>query len=287
MEPIVLSMSAIQTYQRCRKKFELSYVLGMEDKDLQKSEALEKGISFHQYMKDYYFKKPQEMEQDGPLFQVAEEYWKRKGMPFLGQVMSYGDKYAIDHPFLVPHPAYKNVWLRCSFDLVFRDGNIIVIRDYKTFSKAPNFDIDLDFQGRMYIALATKLWGPGNYKFEHEMVRIEAPGSTHGTKPVKYWTEEECYFRHSMILSSEETEDDWDEILYLVDKILDHIKPKMGKERYDRAPQKGGGYMDCSKCNVKNLCIAQKQNNLDEGTLKILSKPHPVIWGMDGLQRPA
>jgi CRISPR/Cas system-associated exonuclease Cas4 (RecB family) len=281
MDDIVLSMSAISTYQRCRKKFKLSYVEGMEDADLVPSEALEKGTSFHKHMEDYYLN-PKGAEQN-EMSEVAREFIKRRPMPDIKDVLQYGDVYAVDKPFLYKLPYYSSVYLRCSFDLAYRSNDIFVIRDYKTFSRAPSFNIDLDFQGRMYLAFASKLWGPGTYKFEHEMVRTEAPGTAHGNKPVKYWTEEECYFHHSMILPKEEMEDDWQEILSLVDEIVNKLDDPCS--RYQRSPQKGGGYMDCSSCNVKNLCIAQKQGNLDSDNIRNLSKPHPVIWGLNGLQR--
>lgn len=252
---ITLSMSAIHTFLRCPKKFDIYNVRGWAD-DKPESEALTQGTHFHAYMQQYAKKcqgVPYEyLDWATPMGEIAIAYIKYRGFP-KNAVLSADDPHYIN--------LFPNVLLRTTFDLVYDMGDMLVIRDYKTFERAPSMDIDLDFQARTYLAAASIIWPDyETYMFEHEYVRRTLP-NVPKDKSGNKWSESDCYKQQQMILTKDEMAEDWEELGFAAASIISLLEEV--DTHWLRVPLKGGGYDDCSHCPIKNLCKAEKQGNLN------------------------
>lgn len=252
---ITLSMSAIATFNRCPKKFQLRYLLGWED-DKPEKEALALGTSFHGNMEHYAKKLAgmpyEQLDWATPMGEVAIGYIQSCFFPKGEDILSVDDPHYIQ--------VLPGIRLRTTFDLVYTEGLMLVVRDYKTFDRAPSLDIDLDFQARVYLWAAMQLW-PGFliYRFEHEYVRRCLP-NVPKDKAGNCWTPDDCYKRQSMILNENQIEEDGVELLQTIADIRrEIIFPRIWK----RVNLKGGGYDQCASCPVKELCKAEKQGNLN------------------------
>lgn len=272
---ITLSMSAIHTYLRCPKKFQLRYIQGWEDNRPEKA-ALAQGTAFHAYMEQYAKKQLgvplNEINWATPMGEVALGYIITKGFP------PYADILSVDDPQFVH--IVPGVRLRTTFDLVYTRGDQLIVRDYKTFDRAPSLDVDLDFQSRTYLWAARQIW-PGfrTYIFEHEHVRRTQPNIIKD-KSGGRWTPSECYLRSQLILSAEETEEDGRELRNVIHDILKLIETK--SQMWFRVPLKGGGYDQCTSCFVKEVCKAEKQGTLNNEAayLSLASKKDTIYDGV-------
>lgn len=253
---MILSMSAINTFKRCPKKFELMYVKGLEDRRPLKS-SMEQGTTLHKLLELKAKKEP--WPADCPsMIDVAVEYLRHFPLP--DNILS------IDTPHLTP--IYEDVVLQTSFDLVYEENGILVIRDYKSFDKSPTRNIGLDFQARTYIGAAIRIWpGYKGYRFEHEYIR-RTPPNVPKDKAGNSWAPHECYIRDPIVYAEHEVVDDWEELESWVKSILANYR---FNERWRRIDLKGGGYEQCTSCFVKNLCNADKMNSLDKQTIDLIA----------------
>jgi hypothetical protein len=254
MKPIVFSSSAIAAYKRCPKSYDLGYERGLEPVTI--PEYVEQGASFHALMAmaakgDYAFP-----DTGDGMTDVARAYLEHKPLPE-GVLM-------VEEPLYTP--LIDGVYLRTTFDLVYeRPDGTIVGRDYKTFERAPTLDLDLDFQGRIYIS-ALMLKFPGRpVEFEYEYVRRSVPG----TKNSKgYWTERDCYLNFPLVISRREAEDIWRETQWVAEAML--VSRETG--RYWRTDLKGSSPFTCGSCFYRDLCKAELEHGqLDEQDLAILA----------------
>lgn len=251
-----LSMSAVATYLRCPNKFKLRYLEGWEDIRAERP-ALADGTAFHNYMEHYAkgIKDPSyrmDLDWATPMGEVAIGYLTYSDFP--QDIISADDAQFVQ--------IFPNCRLRTTFDLVYTNGNMLVIRDYKTFDRAPSLDIDLDFQARVYLWAAKQIW-PGYevYMFEHIYVRRTLPHIVKDKSGGK-WEAADCYKRQQMILSAEEVEADGLELKQTINDILTYEASP--KRIWTRVPLKGGGYDQCTSCSVKELCKADKLRYLHE-----------------------
>jgi hypothetical protein len=243
----VYSMSAVQTYKRCAKKFEIQYEFLLDG--AKRSAALEMGSNFHKIMER--FAKGEQLadishDSDPEMFDVAVAYLSHNGFPS-------GEMWA-EEPIYVK--VLPDTYIRFTPDLLFRLGDTYVIRDYKTFSKLPSRDHDLDFQARLYITLAMKHLGTKDVVFEHEYVRTTPP-NVPKDKADNVWEPYECYMTDQLVISESEARQIYKELI----QDLKMLEIAREDKFYTRSPQKGGGYMDCDKCSVKELCKADLANN--------------------------
>jgi len=202
-KPLVLSMSAIALFRKCRRAYRYGYEDGLVTPS---SPAAELGTDFHELMKAAAAGHP--LDQDAPMYAVAEEYLRRHPLP--DDIISAEEGLFTQ---IVP-----KVWLRTTFDLVYRDADgWIVGRDYKTFEKSPAYDVDLDFQGRIYIAALMRAFDTDRVRFEYEYVRRSVPGTKNSRG---FWEPHECYINMPVVISRREADELWDETILWVKEIL-------------------------------------------------------------------
>jgi len=189
---------------------------------------------------------------------VVEAYLKYKPLPPREDIVSVEEGYWVE---------IDGVPVRCTYDLVYRRGDTIVIRDYKTFGVAPTLDLDLDFQARFYIATAMKHFKTDNVEFEYEYIR-QTLTHKNGTP----WQPDEMYLNYPLVISAQEARNLWEETEYVVEDIHESVS----ENRWYRQDRKGFG--GCPSCFYKNICKAENQlGTLDEQTLALLSTPREPL----------
>lgn len=262
--PLIISSSSLAAWLRCPKSYEISYVKHLDVPTT--SEAVEQGRNFHQFMENAANGK--QIKSSDPMAEVARQYLKYNPLPedIKGaEVKTYVR--------LLP-----NVILRCTFDLIYQKQTLLVARDYKTFDRAPSLDVDLDFQGRLYIAQLAHMPGSKEFQtvFEYENVRRCPPG-TKNSKGV--WSPAECYIRETMVISQGEIETVWADAQEAANALLTMYE----RNRWYRSPLKVGPH-SCGSCFVKNLCLAELQNGvLDDQTISLLSVPRKPLEMPEGV----
>lgn len=268
---LVLSSSALSAFKRCRKKYQLGYELNLDPR--MTSDAAEQGTSFHAWAAQaarMQIKAPCEpLERDG-MWDVWEAYETHEPLPE-GVISAETPMYTE----IVP-----GVFLRTTFDLIYRDGEEIVARDYKTFAAWPSADHDLDFQARIYLACLGRACGGSKIRFEHEMVRRTPPGVPHN-KRGDVWSPEECYRRDTLVCSQVELDLLWEETVEVVKDLLD--ARRRGDRAFYRQDLKGT-FQGCESCFYRELCKSEAQQGfLDPQTIDLLSTPRKPLEIPDGL----
>lgn len=256
MEPIVFSSSAIAAFKRCPKSYQLGYEMGLQPDDTVK-DYVHQGSNFHALAAAHYTRERTDANWSDML-DVWSEYLAHQAMP--------------EGVLSVEAPTYSellpDVWVRTTFDLVYERGRgegPIVGRDYKTFDRAPTLDLDLDFQGRFYIAALMRKYEGREVEFEYEYVRRVPPG-TKNSRGV--WTPEDCYLRFPLIISRREADVVWEEAKWVVESIL----RAQDRNRFWRTDLKGASPHTCGSCFYRNLCKAELEHGeLSEQDLAILS----------------
>lgn len=267
--PLVLSYSAIALFKKCRKAYELSYERLIE---VASSDAAQAGTDFHRYasVKAEATKGEELSEEDrafyntpSPMRDVWIAYQKHRPLPT--------DIISAEEPLY--SKLVRLVWLRTTFDLVYRDADgWIVGRDYKTFEKAPAYDVDLDFQGRIYIASLMRCFNTDKVRFEYEYVRRVPPG-TANSKGV--WSVDDCYINVPVVISTREAEELWSETQ---DVVRDVLLARRKGTFYRGGTRKEFG-SPCFGCWQSDLCKAEIQHGeLDEQDIALLSvgKREPI-----------
>jgi hypothetical protein len=200
-------------------------------------------------------------KQDWDIYETAPvvaAYLAYKPLPPEEDIISVEEGYWVE---------IEGVPVRCTYDLVYRRGDTIVIRDYKTFGVAPTLDLDLDFQARFYIATAMRHFNTDNVEFEYEYIR-QTLTHKNGTP----WSAEEMYLNYPLVISAREAKGLWQETGWTVADIKYTIQSQ-GWYRSDRK-----GFGGCPSCFYKNICKAENQlGYLDEQTLALLSTPREPL----------
>lgn len=250
----VYSMSQIWTWLRCRKKYQYQYIMNREG--TAEAPALEKGTALHSHLERACKGLPLEDDGDDMYF-VAKEYLKHNALPI--------DIRYVESPFyfLIAPDTY----IRCTADLVHVQDGVCYIRDWKSFSRAPSYNHELDFQAKTYAALFSTITSLPVI-FEHVYIRTTPPGVPHNKKGDE-WTPEECYITPTPVMfSSEEMESQRED-------VIDAVQEIQSKVRYRRSPLKGGGYDACDRCSVSTLCrLESYKGSLSEAEFEYHSKPN-------------
>jgi len=229
------------------------------------------GTAFHSIMAGYA-KTRTLGEESHPMGDVARVYLTHREFP--------SDIRMVEEPIygeLLP-----GVYVRGTCDLIYgsEDGTL-VIRDWKTFTRLPSLDSDLDFQARLYIALVMRHYKTSKVRFEHVYIR-KTPPNIPKDKAGNCWTPEECYITPPPILMS------LHEVMTLVQEVtweLENLIYTKKNGRYTRSPQKGGGYDDCTRCSVKEICKAELTNGtLNDSLLYGISRKREPIEIPEGLK---
>jgi hypothetical protein len=267
---LVLSYSAIDLFRKCRKAYELGYELGI---DTGSSDAAQKGTDFHKYAEIAAKHKidgtlsaedREYLHSDNPMGEVWKAYKAHRPLP--------------DAIIFAERPIYLkifgHVWLRVTLDLVYHGDFAITGRDYKTFEKAPTLDVDLDFQGRLYVAALMRYFKTDSIEFEYEYVRRVTPG-TKNSKGV--WTENECYITEPVVIGREEADRVWDD---MIETVKDIMRARRGQSTFYRSGKRKEFGSPCMSCWYTDLCKADNQYGfLDDETIALLSsgKRDPVV----------
>ncbi len=269
METLVISSSSLSTFLYCRKAYQLGYERLL---DTGSNAAMEKGTFFHKCMEAQAKHEPwpePTSDQDSGMQLVAEKYLANNTFP--------------KHIIMAEEPVYieviPGVIMRCTFDLLYEQAGVYVIRDYKTFGKMPSQStdgLDLDFQARLYIAVARRMLGTDDVYFEWENVRAET-GRFLGREPNKVWTEwtpDESYLRLTTYGIAHELDALWAETQ---DAVRDLVRARE-EQRFYRVPRRGSMPYTCGTCLYKNLCSSELAlGSLDEQTISLLSTPRKPL----------
>jgi len=308
LDPLILSMSQIATYIECKKKYELGYVRLLEPKGNDES-AMSKGTAFHKLAEHMttemwphlpHVECPQVPPETEKLW---EAWWQNKGIEKHDKKRKV---LGVEAPIYTPVDVVTNipgqqVYLRCTFDEIYLDKEgWIVGLDYKTYSTDRTQDVELDFQGRTYVACLQRLFPSYNVRFEYERIRQSPPGTPRGDskflrfeensegggkwwqynkagdkrKTAELWTPLECYETVDLIPTKIELETLWDETKFNIMELL--VRQKAAATipgAWGRTSSKSS----CSFCYFKTMCIADLQGVLDEQTIDLLSNPHKPL----------
>ena len=263
MKDIVLSFSAISTFKRCRKAYQIGYDRRLSP--AKTNQAVEDGLTFHALCEAWAKGAETTLDADNIMHQVFRAYQINRPLP--QHILS------AEEPLYTPllDTEQYRVWLRTTFDLLYREGEWIVARDYKTTARAPSYDYDLDFQGRIYIAALMRHYKTTCVKFEYETVRRTAPCAK--------WGPEECYWNLPLIISKREADSLWGETQAVVRDILSCIDGGEGPHWY-RQDLKAGPHA-CGSCFYRSLCQYELENDtIDDLAIELLSagtREEPVL----------
>jgi hypothetical protein len=267
--PLIVSYSGMSLFRKCRKAFELGYVRNI---DPGSSEAQTRGSTFHEYLADYArYGRITPIEPDSAIADAAMEYVARR----IGNIFDNGLPYLIEEPLYFPvWEEEAGVFLRTTPDLVLlADDGWIEAIDYKTFSREPTLDVDLDPQGGLYIAMLMRVFDTPKVRFRYEYVRTVPPG-TRNSKGV--WTEEQCYITVPLVLSTRETDTFWTE---MQDTMADLVRA-IEEQRLYRCGTRVEFGSPCLGCNYKNLCKAELDYTVDDSSLDVFGaqRREPVTF---------
>jgi PD-(D/E)XK nuclease superfamily len=268
----VLSMSALQAFKRCRKSFDLSYVRGFDAKAL--PQPITDGASIHQHLAAMSlgtYDVLGKVQQGDEMAAIAWAYGQARPVPSGARVV------AVEQPFyhvlIEPDPfmnGYPGVIVRCTFDLAYLlteprpdVQNYTVLRDYKSFDRAPTLHVDLDFQGRLYTALGMRIFKSPHVFFEYVYIRRTLPNVPKDKSGGK-WSEDECYVNVQLMLSVQEADELWAE----TQDVARDLVRCMDEGRFYRTDLKTGPH-SCSSCLVRHGCVAEVQHTLTQDTIEM------------------
>lgn len=280
--PLVLSSSALGAFQRCPKQFELAYIRGFQTET---NEAVRQGSSFHKMMQAAALGVPEERliaeNMGDPMLAVVLAYLKHRGIR--------GNNLAVEQPLYTK--ILPSVWVRTTMDRIYNEAGAVTILDYKTFASAPNLDTELNFQCKLYAAIAMRHWGlPVPPRFEFEYVR-RTPPFVEKDKQGRVWSPDECYKTWPIYVSTKEAAILMDEATELCRRILQLCKGyKPGDSRFYRVPLTTSGYsaFSCGGCFVRELCKAEASTGrlspgiIEANTTEIRPFPAPLPKGAHG-----
>jgi len=290
-------MSQISTYIECKKKAHLAYEMGLEPKPNEES-AMSKGTAFHQYAEfqttTHWPHLPQVACPDvtQETADLWSHWWANKGE---AKHETKKRVLGVEAPLYTPIEINtgipgQRVYLRTTFDEIYLDKEgWIVGLDYKTFKVASTWDVDLDFQGRIYIAALQHLFPTYRTRFEYERIRQSAPGTPRGNsqflrmeegewwqynkagdkrKRAELWTPDECYQTTTLVVAKDELEVLWNETKF---NIMELIVRRRAAETMLGAWGRTSSHSSCQYCNFQALCKADLFGQLDEQTIEALA----------------
>lgn len=294
---IVVSMSDFQRFKRCRKSADLTFRHGLEP--LADREVMMRGRQFHAMMEAYalaqalkvlpnaeYMERLRKLrnalaESDlGEMKTVAEQYLARRWNvqpeaiafieePIYTLLLQRGDAWNGKHDD-VASPA---IYLRTTFDLIYKDTDAWAVgREYKTFSKNVTHDNDLDFQGKIEMAVMQKRYNTRHARFEYINVR-QTPPDVVKDKQGGMWREDECYITNDFYPSDAELAGIWAETQAVARDLLGCLSSADPYVWY-RTDLKGSSPYTCGSCLVKDLCKAEAMfGGLSDDTLMMYARP--------------
>lgn len=293
---IVVSMSDFQRFKRCRKSADLTFRHGLEP--LADREVMMKGREFHAELEAYalaqalkvlpnheYEERLRKLrnalaESDLTMVAVAEQYINRRWdiqpeaiafieEPIYTLLLPRGAAWSGKHDDS-PSPA---VFLRTTFDLIYKDTDAWAVgREYKTFSKNVTHDNDLDFQGKIEMAVMQKRYNTRHARFEYINVR-QTPPDVVKDKAGNAWREDECYITNDFYPSDAELAGIWAETQAVARDLLGCLSSDDPYVWY-RTDLKGSSPYTCGSCLVKDLCKDEAMfGGLSDDTIMQYARP--------------
>jgi hypothetical protein len=268
--PIILSMSAVASWKRCRKQFDLGFQRMLNPRKT--TEAAEFGTSVHWLLEKAAKHQPYtQNEQDDPMFVVADAYLQENPLP--------------SNILLVEQPVFAHiinwgerpVYIRTTYDLVYMDEyGFYVARDYKTFAAMPTYYVDFHFQSRIYLGTLMRHFNTDKVKFEFENIRRTAPRKY---DPTSKWKTADCYLNVPVSVPIPEVREQWQETQNVVHDLLRSVdENRLYREDLQVGPH------SCASCFFNELCVADFQGKLDAQTVALLSTPRdPIEISPEGL----
>jgi hypothetical protein len=256
-------MSAINSFRRCPKSFDLGYERGLQPRKT--NEAVEQGASFHKII-EHLTKAGRIPEDAGPMADVVLAYVAHKPLPaeiVTAETPTYTDIFGD-----------RTVYLRTTFDLVYTHERVIIGRDYKTFGVAPTLDLELDFQGRVYTAALKRQYG-GDVRFEYEYVRRELFHNKKGAPdPTNPWSVEESYLNFPLSTTAHEDAQTWGELQETVyDIVRKQDRALITPYAWTRTDLKGN-VNSCKGCFYSELCKTEyAHGELTPSIIDLLAEP--------------
>lgn len=284
---LLLSSSSVQTFGECPKKYELSYEMLLEP--MIRSEAMDKGSSLHKMLESYW--KWVRWNQQGRPDPEVPAPVVNDDDPMAAVFAAYLENVAVkdvEHMkiLLVEEPLFieilPGVLLRVTKDLVYEDrDNWIVIRDNKSFSSWSNWDMELDFQGRLYLGIGTLAYPGRDVRFEWEKIRSTPPGVPHNKKG-ECWSPSECYDRIDLSINQREIDTVIGETQSKVRRIITARFDKANGDPYAFNRHEAGwksGIGSCAQCLYRRLCVLDMQGILDEQSIALhATKRKPLTY---------
>ncbi|MFY9718788.1 MAG: PD-(D/E)XK nuclease family protein [Candidatus Cybelea sp.] len=298
---IVVSMSDFQRFKRCRKSSDLTFRHGLEP--LADKEAMARGRAFHAMLEAYTLAQMLSVTESldlerrlrklkallaesdlGDMKTVAEQYITRRWTiapvclgfveePIYTLLLPAGAAWDGKHDER-PSPA---VYLRTTFDLIYKDADAWVVgRDYKTFAKNVTHDNDLDFQGKIEMAVLQRHYESSHARFEYVNVRQTPPDVVKDAKG-GVWREDECYSIDDFYPSEYELQGIWRETQHVARELLGCLASDDPYVWY-RTDLKGSLPHACGQCFVKDLCKDEAMfGALSADTIERYAKPREYI----------
>jgi hypothetical protein len=285
VEPFIISSTMLASYKECKKQAELGFFRegGLEPK--RAPGVMDWGIQFHK-MAEWHTRtmwpnitstKEQLIEPEvaDDVRRVYWAYWDNKGSVDHGKIRSVlGVEAPLYVPINVKRQDGRPIYFRATFDKIFLDKDGWIIgHDYKTFKKQDAWDVELDFQGRIYTAVLKWLFPDRNILFEYDRVRQDLP-KTHGGK----WLYEECYEDIQLVCSPIEIVKLWKETEYAIAEMC-------ATENFNGWYRQENKFK-CKMCRFKELCKADLQGTLDAGTIELLADHRKPMTVPDFLRGP-
>lgn len=261
---LILSMSGLADFMRCPRKHYYGWELMREPNYT--TSVVEEGSSIH-----------------GELEKHALGHFGNG----LLSASPVADAYVLEHPlpkdilhveeglyFELLNTPDRSVWVRITPDLVYREDDWVVCRDYKTFQKMPTLG-GIDFQKSLYMACLRKVFGPKT-QFEHVYIRQTPPGVSHNQKG-DCWMPEECYVTDPAFASAKQLDEIWLEAQWAATRILQTKQDGM----WYRVPLKGPMH-GCDSCFFKVMCKQDwDQGGLSSADIEALSVPRKPIMSKE------
>lgn len=309
-DPLIFSSSQLSTYNQCKKQHQLAYEMLLEPKR-NEDNAMDKGTAFHKWAQ---FQTTQFNDNLTPIeppsvddntINVWSAWWKHRGEAKHESKRSVlGVESPIYTPLEVDIGGPIACYLRCTFDEIYLDKKgWIVGLDYKTFTKLDPWDVDLDFQGRLYIAALEKLFPGYNVRFEYERVRQVPPGTPRGNveslrlegetwwqynkagdkrKRAEVWEVDECYETIDLVCPQNELDALWDETLYNVQELM--VRRRLAERGMAGTWPRQTNKFICKSCYYKDLCKADLAGTLDEQTILLMANIRTPLEIPDNLK---
>jgi hypothetical protein len=267
MKPLVISYSALATFARCRRAYYYGYELGLEPRT--KPGYMEEGSEFHACV-EAEAKHEAWPINCSDMAIVAETFLLAHPLPKAEDIIAVEEPVYVDlikdhWPFPDDVGRKPDVILRCTPDLIYRRGEWIIVRDYKTFGKKPTLDRDFDVQAKTYAAIMRQKYGD-KVMFEFVHVRRTPPGVPHNKKG-DCWEPDECYLFQEIYAPDHELDELWKELQDLAGDLL-------------RCRAEGRWYRQPAACCgstmgtplYKGLCCADlKEGGLSEQDIALLA----------------